>query len=281
MERDSDLPDTRDGLQPTVFWSISEEIPRALSALLMFLSVTVPLGLWWAVSNGTIDGEALVNPKFLPSPQDVLAAFQRLWSEGFLIGDTFASFLRVMAGFLLAAVLSIPLGIAMGAFASIRALFEPFMGIIRYMPAPAFTPLLIIYLGLDERPKIALIFIGTIFFNTLMIMDAVKFVPKALLEATYTLGGTRPQVLFQVITPYVIPNILDAFRINMAASWNLVVVAELLAADEGLGKRIQLAQRFFKTDEIFACLIVLGLIGFGLDLSMRVLQRVTCRWAFD
>jgi NitT/TauT family transport system permease protein len=134
-------------------------------------------------------------------------------------------------------------------------------------------------LGIGEAPKIALIFIGTLFFNTLMIMDAVKFVPKELIETTYTLGGKRWQVLFQVITPYVVPNIIDAFRINMATSWNLVIVAELVAAEQGLGKRILLAQKFLKTDEIFACLIVLGLIGFLIDLSLRLLFRVFCRWA--
>ena len=169
----------------------------------------------------------------------------------------------------------------MGAFASIRALLEPIIGIVRYMPAPAFIPLLIIYLGLDEPPKIALIFIGVIFFNTLMIMDAVKFIPKSLLETTYTLGGNRRQTLFQVIGPYIVPNILDTFRINMAAAWNLVVVAELVAANEGLGKRIELAQKFFRTDEIFACLIILGVIGFLIDIGLRLLLRFTCKWAFD
>jgi NitT/TauT family transport system permease protein len=149
------------------------------------------------------------------------------------------------------------------------------------MPAPAFIPLLVIYLGLDEPPKIALIFIGTVFFNIVMISDAVKFIPKALIETTYTLGGLRRQVLFRVIAPYVLPNILDTFRVNIATSWNLVIVAELVAANEGLGKRIQLAQRFFDTDEIFACLIVLGIIGFLLDLSLRLLNKVVCRWAFD
>jgi NitT/TauT family transport system permease protein len=192
-----------------------------------------------------------------------------------------ASFLRVSAGFLLAGIVATPLGIAMGAFASVRSMLEPIIGIVRYMPAPAFIPLLIIYLGLGEEPKIMLIFIGTVFFNTLMIMDAVKFVPKELIETTYTLGGNRLQVLFRVITPYVIPNIIDAFRINMAASWNLVIVAELVAADGGLGKRIQIAQKFFQTDEIFACLIVLGLIGFVLDLSLQALLRLTCKWAVD
>ncbi len=222
-----------------------------------------------------------VNSQFLPSPADVGRAFVRLWEQGFLLKDIAASFLRVSSGFILAAIAAIPIGISMGTFASIRSLAEPIIGIFRYMPAPAFIPLLIIYLGLDEPPKIALIFIGTVFFNTLMIADAVKFIPKQLIEATYTLGGARVQVLFRVIAPYIAPNILDAFRINMAAAWNLVVVAELVAANEGLGKRIQLAQRFFHTDEIFACLIVLGTIGFLLDLTLQWIMRLTCKWAID
>ena len=263
-------------LKPTVFWRLAEDIPRGMSWLLVALSVLVPLLAWFLLSNS-----GLINVKFLPTPQLVAQAAVRLWQEGYLPQDTMASFLRVMAGFLLAGLVSIPMGIAMGAFASLRSLFEPIIGIVRYMPAPAFIPLLVIYLGLGETPKIALIFIGTVFYNTLMIMDAVKFVPRDLLETTYTLGGSRSQVLFNVIIPYVVPNILDTFRINMASSWNLVVVAELVAAEVGLGKRISLAQKFFNTDEIFACLIVLGLIGFLLDLSLRALMRSTCKWALD
>lgn len=274
-ELDEFQPATK-SLKPTVFWRIAEDIPDSLNWLLIAVSVVVPLTVWWLTSN-----YADVNPKFLPSPQDVTVAFQRLWEKGFVTQDILASFGRVAVGFTLAAIVSIPLGISMGAFASIRAMMEPIIGILRYMPAPAFIPLLIIYLGLNEEPKIALIFIGTVFYNTLMIMDAVKFVPKDLIETTYTLGGRRWQVLMSVITPYVIPNIIDTFRINVAASWNLVVIAELVAAEEGLGKRILLAQRFFKTDEIFACLIMLGVIGFALDLVFRWVLRASCKWAFD
>lgn len=264
------------GLPTSTFWRIAEDIPRALNWTLMMLSVVVPFTVWWGISTS-----GQVSPKFLPSPALVIEALIRLWQDGLLLQDTYSSFVRVSTGFLLAAVLSIPLGIAMGTFASIRAMFEPIVGIVRYMPAPAFIPLLIIYLGLEEAPKIALIFIGTIFFNVLMIMDAVKFVPKELIETTYTLGGVRRQVLMQVITPYIIPSIIDAFRVNMATSWNLVIVAELVAANEGLGKRISLAQRFFNTDEIFACLIVLGLIGFAIDLSFRWLIRLSCKWSVE
>ncbi|MGF1522446.1 MAG: ABC transporter permease [Leptolyngbyaceae cyanobacterium] len=267
-------PSVARNLKPTVFWRIGEEIPQLLKWILMTISVVVPLCLWWGIaSTGWID------PKFLPSPGRVWQALVGLWQEGYLLNDTWMSLFRVFAGFLLATIVSIPIGIAMGAFDSVRSLFEPFTAIVRYMPAPAFTPLLIIYLGFGEEPKIALIFIGTVFFNTLMIMDTIKFVPKELIETTYTLGGDRRQVLMQVITPYVVPKIFDTLRINMAAAWNLVVVAELVAADEGLGKRILIARKFFQTEDIFACLIVLGLIGFILDLSLQAVMRLTCKWA--
>jgi NitT/TauT family transport system permease protein len=151
--------------------------------------------------------------------------------------------------------------------------------LIRYMPAPAFIPLLIIWFGLGELPKVLLIFIGTLFFNTLMIMDAVKFVPAELRETALTLGGNRRQLLSRVITPCIAPQVIDAYRINMAAAWNLVIVAELVAANEGLGKRISLAQRFLRTDQIFVGLIVIGLIGLAIDLAFRQLLRRTCRWA--
>ncbi|MGL4882343.1 MAG: ABC transporter permease [Waterburya sp.] len=262
-------------LKPTTFWRIAEDIPQSLAWGLMSCSLLIPLFTWFLVTK-----YAGINSIFLPSPGDVISAISQLWSSGYLLTDTITSFMRVSIGFLLSAIIAVPLGIFMGTFASIRALFEPIIGIVRYMPAPAFIPLLIIYLGIDEAPKIMLIFIGTLFFNVLMIMDSVKFVPQDLIETTYTLGGKRSQVLLEVITPYIVPRIIDTFRVNMAASWNLVVVAELMAASEGLGKRIVLAQKFLKTDEIFACLIILGLIGFVLDLCFRLLVRFTCKWAF-
>jgi NitT/TauT family transport system permease protein len=274
LERPAILIPPRQPLPKTVFWQLSEDLPWRLNTALRVASIAIPLLLWVLIS-----ATGWIKPQLLPPPWQVATAFVELWQKGVLLPDAVASIFRVGSGFLLSVVIAIPLGILMGAFASIRALFEPIIGIVRYMPAPAFIPLLIIYMGLEEAPKIALIFIGVLFFNTLMIMDAVKFVPKDLVETTYTLGGSRRQVLFQVMAPYVMPNILDAFRINMAAAWNLVVVAELIAADEGLGKRIELARKFFRTDEIFACLIILGLIGFAIDMFLRWLLRRTCQWS--
>ncbi|HEY9621223.1 MAG TPA: ABC transporter permease [Crinalium sp.] len=274
----SSLLDSAEMLPPSVFWRIAENIPRRLAVILITLSIVVPLALWWIVSSWLSAGGGTVSV-FLPTPIQVWGALQTLTSDGTLQKDIVFSLFRVLSGFFLAAILSIPMGALMGTFASVRSLLEPIIGIVRYMPAPAFIPLLILYFGLGEVPKILLIFIGTLFFNTLMIMDAVKFVPKELIETTYTLGGKRWQVLLQVIFPYIYPSIIDACRVNMAASWNLVIVAELVAATEGLGKRISIAQRFLRTDEIFAGLIVIGLIGLSIDLLFRLWLRLACRWS--
>jgi len=261
-------------LSPTVFWRLAEDIPKPLNAALVATSIGLPLLLWWLVTTfGNVD------PRFLPSPARVLEAFARLWSTRELLKDTVASLWRVGVGFLLALVLSIPVGVLMGSFATIRALLEPLFGLVRYMPAPAFIPLLILYLGIGEEPKITLIFIGVFFFNSLMVMDTVKFVPKDLIEATYTLGGNRLQTLVQVIFPHVLPGIIDACRINLAAAWQLVIVSELIAATEGLGRRISVAGRFLRTDEIFVGLIVIGVIGLSFDLLFQYLLRISCNWA--
>ncbi|HEY9780807.1 MAG TPA: ABC transporter permease [Leptolyngbyaceae cyanobacterium] len=267
-------PSQPKAMSSTVFWRLAEDIPKPLNTALVITSIGGPLLLWWLVTTfGNVD------PQFLPSPARVLQAFSRLWSSGELLKDTVASLWRVGVGFLLAVVFSIPVGVLMGSFASIRALLEPLFGLIRYMPAPAFIPLLILYLGIGEEPKITLIFIGVFFFNSLMVMDTVKFVPKDLIEATYTLGGNRLQTLLQVIFPYVLPGIIDACRINLAAAWQLVIVSELIASTEGLGRRISVAGRFLKTDEIFVGLIVIGVFGLTFDLLFQYFLRVSCKWA--
>lgn len=263
-------------LSPTIFWRIAEEIPQPLTWTLMGISLTLPMLLW-----GLVSGSGKIDAKFLPTPDQVWQAAQALWASGDLLKDIWASLSRIALGFLLSVLIAIPSGILMGAFASIRALLEPLTGFLRYMPAPAFIPLLILYFGIDEEPKILLIFIGTLFFNTLMVMDAVKFVPKELIETTYTLGGKRLQVLLQVICPYVLPSIIDTCRINMAAAWQLVIVSELIAATEGLGRRISVASRFLKTDEIFVGLLVIGLIGLAIDLWFRFLLRLLCHWRVE
>ena len=236
---------------------------KRLSSLRRFLAQPWVLGLVGVATALLIwlltTASGAVDNLFLPSPQAVWQAGQAQWQSGLLLKDAVASIQRVFIGFALSAGLAL-------------------MALIRYMPAPAFIPLLIIYFGLEELPKILLIFIGT-FFNTLMIMDAVKFVPSELVETALTLGGRGLPILTRVVAPFVAPQVLDTYRINMASAWNLVIVAELVAATEGLGKRISLAQRFLRTDDIFVGLIVIGLVGLVIDLGFRFLMRKACSWA--
>ncbi|MEL7085271.1 MAG: ABC transporter permease [Cyanobacteria bacterium P01_A01_bin.3] len=270
-------PDDVVTLKRSTFWNIREELPKPLTIGLLVASIAVPLAIWWAIATAGI-----VQPEVLmPPPAQVWAKGVELWQKGILPEDIRYSLFRVLAGYAIGLAFALPLGIFMGTFATGRWAFEPLIGLLRYMPAPAFTPLFLVYLGLGEAPKIALIALGTFFFNTLMVMDGVKFISKDLIDTSYTLGANRKQVVAQVILPALFPTIVDATRINLAAAWNLVIVAELLSAEQGLGKRIALAQRFLGIDQMFACLIVIGVIGLSFDLALRALLRFTCSWAED
>jgi NitT/TauT family transport system permease protein len=254
--------------------AIGAPIPAPVRWSLRLLSLAAPLAVWYALA-----ASHAVDPTFLPSPRAVWAAGTQMLRSGELLHDTWASVRRILLGFGLAVAISVPLGFLMGTFQFAQALLEPVIGVLRYLPASAFLPLMIIWLGLGEPSKVAILVIGVVFFNTLMTADAVRVVPRELISVSYTLGATRSEVLRKVVLPYALPGILDAMRVNAAAAWNFVVVAELVAATSGLGYRITRAQRFLQTDRIFAVLVVIGLIGLTLDILLRLLREWVGRWA--
>lgn len=242
--------------------------------MLVVFSVAVPLGAWWALSLS-----GLVQPaSYLPTPDATFAALVEMTKTGQIYTDAWASVQRVLIGFGLAVLLSVPLGIVMGSFRAGWSLFEPVIGLLRYLPPAAFTPLLIIWLGLEEEPKYALIFIATFFFNTLMTADVVRGVPISLIDVSYTLGARTGEVVRKVVIPHSLPGMIDAVRVNAAAAWSFVVVAELIAAQSGLGYRINRLGRFQLIDQIFAVLVVIGLIGLTIDILLRVLRDRVGRW---
>jgi NitT/TauT family transport system permease protein len=253
---------------------IRTPIPRRSRGVLTALSILIPLGAWWGLSVSGV-----VQPAYyLPSPPATLAAGLRMAQDGTLATDTWATVQRVLVGFGLAVAVSAPLGVLMGSFRSAQALFEPLIGLLRYLPAGAFIPLLIIWLGLGEPPKMTLIFLATVFFNTLMTADVVRGVPVALIDVSYTLGARVGEVLRKVIIPYSLPGMIDAVRVNAAAAISYVVVAELIASESGLGYRIVRLQRFSQLDRIFAILVVIALIGLVTDIALRVLRDRVGRW---
>ena len=142
-----------------------------------------------------------------------------------------------------------------------------------------FDPSHLLWLGIDEPPKIALIIAGTVFYNILMIADVARGVPRELIATSYTLGAGRTRVLRRVVFPHAWPGIIDVARINLAAAWLMLVVAELLAAQDGLAYRLVQSQRGRQVDRMFAILIIFGLIGVVSDLALRGLRNRTAPWA--
>ncbi|HEY9805224.1 MAG TPA: ABC transporter permease [Candidatus Obscuribacterales bacterium] len=257
-------------------WKIRGSISQHFYSLLVVLSIVLPLVGW-----ATITYSGWVDHQFLPSPTAVLARGYLALQSGELISDLIASLSRVIWGFLASAIISVPLGLLIGSFKSIEGLLEPILSLLRYMPTAAFIPLIILWVGIDEPAKIAIIFLGTFFYNVLMIADAVKFVPSDLINVSYTLGAKGKDIFCDIIFPATLPNIIDTLRINIATAWNFVVIAELIAASSGLGYRILVAQRAYQTDAIFVGIIVIGLIGLLIDFSFKLLFRLVVPWAID
>ncbi|ONI80994.1 ABC transporter permease [Actinosynnema sp. ALI-1.44] len=260
--------------QPSALLTIRKPIPRRTKLTLNILSFAVPLLVWILLS-----ATEAVDPKMLPSPLAALSAGWDLAQSGKLFTDWWATVGRILYGFGLAVVVSVPIGMAMGTFAAGRAFFEPIMSLLRYLPPSALIPLMMIWLGVDEVLKIGVLFIGTVFYNTFMTADVVRSVPPQLVNVSYTLGARRNEVLRKVIVPHSLPGMIDAVRVNMAAAWNLVVVAEVIASTTGLGRGIVQAQRFNSVDEIFAMLFVIGVSGVLIDVALRLLRDRVGRWA--
>lgn len=248
---------------------ISAPLYIALSALTFALLAVIWSGLTYS---------DLVPPMFLPSPDKVVKDGVLLFSEFDLMNDIGASVFRVTVGFLLAAVIAVPLGIMMGSLKVCEALAEPMLSFIRYMPASAFIPLFILWLGIGESEKIAVIFFGTFFPLALMIMDVTKNVAHDLIDTAYTLGVSRWGVFRRIILPASMPGIVDTLRIAFGWAWTYLVVAEIVAAGSGLGFMIMQAQRFLKTGNIIVGIIVIGVIGIVIDIVFKWLYARMFPW---
>jgi NitT/TauT family transport system permease protein len=255
-------------------WRIRGWISQGSYWTLAAVGLAVPLAAWTLLSVlGTI------NKVFLPGPFDVVRRVVVWFSDGDLLSDVRISFFRVVAGWALSALIAMPLGLLIGTFRVVQALLEPLTDFIRYMPAVAFVPLVMLWVGIDEGAKVGIIFIGTFFQMVLMVAEDVRRVPMAQIEAAQTMGATRSEVIEQVIIPSAKPALLDTLRITMGWAWTYLVVAELVAANSGLGYAIIKAQRFLQTDKIFAGIILIGALGLAMDQCFRWVHRTAFPWA--
>lgn len=240
-------------------------------AVSVFLLVLIA---WIVLSEG-----GFVDTIFLPTPASVVKYLAEVFGSGGIFSDIGISFYRIFMGFLLAVIIGVPLGILIGTFSFTEALFQPITEFIRYMPVPAFVPLIMVWCGIDESAKIMVIFIGTLFQLIPMIADNVRAVPDDLISAVYTLGANKRTVILRVIIPAIAPRTMDTLRIMMGWAWTYLTVAELVAASSGLGYNILKAQRFLKTDVIFGGILIIGILGLVTDRLFAWLNKKLFPWA--
>lgn len=234
-----------------------------------FITFLVLLVLWSIVSYG-----GMVNRQFLPTPSEVVTSFIGLITSGSYFADIAISVQRVLIGFVISVVVAVPVGMLMGTVPTARIFIEPFVSFMRYLPAAAFVPVFILFLGIGESAKIAVIIIGCIFYLTVMVMDVAKQVDLALIEVSQTMGASSWQMFRKVIFPASFPGIVDAMRTTFGAAWTYLVVAEITGASQGLGFLIMRSARFLRAGDMYLGIVTIGVLGLLFDGLFGLFQRI-------
>ncbi|MGL3149738.1 ABC transporter permease [Microbacterium sp. A82] len=242
---------------------------RRFTLVLSTASVVLGVGLWWVLSLVGFN---------LPTPPAVAVRAWELTADGTLIADIGASLTRVLIGFALGTAVAIPVGFLMGWYVSARAVIEPWIQFFRTIPPLAIIPLAIVLLGIGEEPKILVIFLAAFFSCVISTFQGVVDVDKTLINAARVLGAKDGTIFVRVVVPASVPFILVGMRVGLGASWATLVAAELIAAQQGLGYRMQYAQLYYEIETIFVGLIVIGVLGLVMDRLLLLAERRLTGW---
>lgn len=242
-----------------------------ISALLTF--VVIFAGWTLICASGS------VRELFLPSPAKVVNDIILGAKDGSLWVNMGYSIFRITMGFIISVVIGVPLGILAGSFKPFEAVIAPICEFVRYMPVPAFVPLVMVWCGIGEGAKITIVFLGCFFQLVLMIADDARSVPDDLLSSSYTLGTTRWTTITKVLIPAMAPKMMLTLRMMIGWGWTYLTVAELVASSSGLGYSILKAQRFLHTESIFSGILVIGILGLITDRLFALAIKKMFPWA--
>ncbi|MEU6785509.1 ABC transporter permease [Nonomuraea angiospora] len=237
---------------------------------LNLIAVAVGLAVWTLL--GVLGVQAL------PTPIEVAAKAGELIADGTLLGDALASLRRVLLGFLLGTLLAVPIGFLMGWYATARGLLEPYIQFFRTIPPLAIIPLAIVLLGIGEVPKVFVIFLAAFLSSVVATFQGVVDVDKTLINAARVLGASDRTIFLKVVVPASTPFILVGMRVGLGSAWGTLVAAELIAAQEGLGFRMQQAQLYYDLSTIFVGLIAIGVLGLLMDRLLLLAERHLTDW---
>ncbi len=241
------------------------------------ITIAALLLLWWVAT-----AFGWIKPIYWPSFGSVATRLETLWNDGFrnvaLWDHVAISVYRVLSGVFYGALVGIPLGLAMGLSSVARGVFDPVVEFIRPIPPLALIPLIILWFGIDEFAKIFLLFLASLFIMTIAARAGVSSVAISKVHAAYSLGASKWQILTRVILPNALPEIFTGLRVSMGVCWGTVVAAELVAADRGVGSMIMIAKNFLQTDTVVIGIIIIGIIGFTIEILMRQLEKWLVPW---
>ena len=241
---------------------------NALGALCIALVV-----IGWFLATAGAAEERLVSPALLPSPLEVIQSFPALAADGALVTAVVATLRRVLAGFLLAVAVGVPLGMASGAWRALGAFLAPIVMVARNIPVAALIPLTILWFGIDETQKVMFIFIATVPFVFSDAAAAVIEIGDRYVDTAQTLGANDRQVVLKVLVPLALPSVFTSLRSLFGIAFGYIMLAELINARHGLGYMLSLGQRRGHTDQIFLVLILIGLLAWAIDQLLAFFQR--------
>ncbi len=247
------------------------------SALISLATALALIALWFLVT-----GMGWVRPLFLPSPAAVWGKFVLAATEGVsnstLVQHTLASLGRVLGAFFLALAVAVPLGILMGVNRVVRGLLDPIIEFYRPLPPLAYLPLIIIWLGIGEFPKVFLIFLAIFAPMAIAARAGVRSVSIEQIHAAYAMGASKLQVIFHVILKAALPEIFTGMRIGIGVGWTTLVAAEMVAAHRGLGFMVLNSAEYLASDAVIMGIIVIGILAFAFDLLIRRIERALIPW---
>jgi NitT/TauT family transport system permease protein len=239
--------------------------------LLPVLGIAIVVGLWWAVAVSDIDD-------FTPTPAAVLSKMVDGIESGELLLDIRLSVLRVLIGVGIGCTLAVPIGFALAWFATVRSMFSPLVSFFRALPPLALIPLVIVYLGIDESARISLLVYAAFFSAVIVIYESVAAIDDVYVRAGRALGTTELELFRRVVVPLMVPQVFVGVRVALGVCWATVVAAELVAAQRGLGAMMQKSAQFFRQDEVFVGIILIGLCALAMDGIVQLLMARSVRW---
>lgn len=230
------------------------------------------LALWYAVRDS-----GLVNPALVPAPHQVFSKFLEL-AQGRLGKDVVMSTQRVFIGVALGVAVAVPVGFCLGWYRGVRSFMDPVINFFRALPPIALIPLVIVYFGIGEPAKIAILFYASFFAGVIVMYEGIAQISPIYIKVARTLGATDLEIFGRVIVPLTVPHILTAVRVALGVAWATLVASELIAAQQGLGALIQNASSFFQLEIIYVGIISIGLIALAMDLLLRAATRRLVAW---